>query len=91
MQFETRACLDNLESTFKHVQDLYSITNNGLERISTSMSSVSTSTMLTARIKLAEWLERREGTWKLPSRSAMIIAPFPHRHLAPPRHGTSCR
>jgi len=68
MQFEIRACLDNLESTFKHVQDLYNFTNNGLERTSTFMSSVSTSTLLTARIKLAGWLERREGTWKLSSR-----------------------
>jgi len=69
MQFEIQACLKKLESTFKHVQDLYIFTNNGLERISTSMSSVSTSTMLTARIKLAGWLERREGTWKLSNRS----------------------
>jgi len=23
--------------------------------------------------------------------SAMIIAPFPHQHLAPPCHSTSCR
>ena len=60
MQSEIRACLDNLESTFKHTQDLYNITNDP-ERISTSMSSESTSTMLTARIKLAGWLKRRSG------------------------------
>jgi len=69
MQFEIRACLEKLESTFRHVQDLYNITNNRLERISTSMSGVSTSTLLTARIKLAGWLERREGIWRLSSRS----------------------
>jgi len=69
MQFEIRACLEKLQSTFGHIQDLYNFTDNGLERISTSMSSVSTSTMLTSRIKLAGWLERREGTWKLNSRS----------------------
>jgi len=69
MQLEIRACLDNLESTFTHVQDLYDVTNNRLERISKSMSLVSTSTMLTARINLVGWLERREGTWKLSSRS----------------------
>jgi len=68
MQFEIRACLENLESSFKHVQDLYNITNNRLEHISRPMSTVSTSTMLTARIKLAGWLERREGAWKLSSR-----------------------
>jgi len=28
MQFEIQACPDNLESTFKHVQDLYNFTNN---------------------------------------------------------------
>jgi len=69
MQFEVRKCLDNLESTFGHVQDLYQFTKDGLERISTSMSSVSTSTKLTARIKLAGWLERRKAIWTLSSRS----------------------
>jgi len=33
------------------------------------MLSVSTSTMLTVRVKSGQWLERREGTWKLPSRT----------------------
>jgi len=66
MQFKIRTCFDNLESTFSHVQDLYTFTNNGLER---SSSRVSTSTTLTARIKLAGWLKQREGTWKLDSRS----------------------
>jgi len=69
MQFEVRKCLDNLESAFRHVQDLYDFTKDGLERISTSMSSDSTSTMLTARTKLARWLERREGTWRFSRRS----------------------
>jgi len=54
MQFNIRACLDKPESTFRHVQDLYNFTNNGLER---SSSNVSTSTTLTARVKLAGWLE----------------------------------
>ena len=69
MQFQIRECIDTLESTFRHVLDLYNFTNNGLERTSTSMSSVSTSTMLTARIRLAGWLGRTEGTWRLSSRS----------------------
>ena len=73
MQFEVRKCLDNLESSFRHVQDLYHFTKDGLERTSTSMSSVSTSTMLTARVKLARWLERREGTWRISSRSTSTI------------------
>jgi len=69
MQSEIRTCLEKLESSFKHVQDLYNITDNRLERIATSTSIVSTSTMLTARIKLAGWLKRREGIWGLSSRS----------------------
>jgi len=94
MQFEIRAGLDNLESTFSHVQDLYNFTNNRIERISRPMSGVSTSTMLTARIKLAAWLERREGTWQLSSRStsttmrlqqrdSVFTSPSPSQPLVP--------
>jgi hypothetical protein len=70
MQSEIRACLEKLESSFRHVHDLYIISNNRLERVATSTSIVSTSTMLTARIKLAGWLKRRERIWRLSSRSA---------------------
>ena len=69
MQFEIRACLEKLESVYRHVNDLYTINHNRLERVVTSSSLVSTSTMLTARIKLAGWLKRREGIWRLGSRS----------------------
>jgi len=79
MQVEIRACLEKLESTFRHVQDLYDFTNNRLERISTSTSGVSTSTMLTARIKLAGWLERRERLWKLSSRSTSTTVKLERR------------
>ena len=68
MQFEIRACLEKLESQYRHVNDLYTINHNRLERTVTSSSTVSTSTMLTARIKLAGWLKQREGTWRLGSR-----------------------
>ena len=66
MQFEIRACHEKLESVDKHVDKLYTINQNRLERVETSSS---TSTMLSARIKLAGWLKRREGIWKLGSRS----------------------
>jgi hypothetical protein len=72
MQSEIRACIEKLESSFRHVHDLYNISNNRLERVATSTSNVSTSTMLTARIKLAGWLKRREGIWRLSSRSTSI-------------------
>ena len=68
MQFEIRACLEKLESVYRHVNDLYTINHNRLERVVTSSSTVSTSTMLTARIKLAGWLKRREGIWRLGNR-----------------------
>ena len=68
MQSEIQACLEKLEASFKHINDLYSFANNRLVRVVTTTSLVSTSTMLTARIKLAGWLKRREGTWGLSSR-----------------------
>ena len=57
MRSEIRACLEKLESTSKHVNDLYTINHNRLERVVTSSSTVSTSTILPARIKLAGWLK----------------------------------
>ena len=69
MRSEIRACLEKLESTSKHVNDLYTINHNRLERVVTSSSTVSTSTILPARIKLAGWLKRREEIWRLGTRS----------------------
>ena len=69
MQFEIRACIEKLESQYRHVNDLYTINHNRLERTVTSTSTISTSTLLTARIKLAGWLKRREGAWRLSSRN----------------------
>ena len=68
MQSEIRACLDKLESSFRHVNDLYNLANNRLVRVVTTTSMVSTSTTLTARVKLVSWLKRREGTWSFFSR-----------------------
>ena len=69
MQSEIQACFEKLESSFGHVNDLYTFANNRLVRVSTSTSIVSTSTMLSARIKLASWLKQREGTWGLLKRN----------------------
>ena len=72
MQSEIRTCLEKLERSFRHVNDLYSFANNRLVRVATSTSCVSTSTMLPARIKLAGWLKRREGIWLLSRRGRSI-------------------
>jgi len=69
MRSEIRACLDKLESFSGHVNDFYNVANNRLMRVRTSTSDFSTSTKLTARIALAGWLKRREGTWGLSKRS----------------------
>jgi hypothetical protein len=68
MQSEIRACLDKLESSFRHVNDLYNFANNRLVRVATHSSMLSTSTTLTARVKLVSWLKRREGSWSFSSR-----------------------
>jgi hypothetical protein len=69
MQTEIRECLEELESSFGHVLNLYNTIKNPLVRVATSTSMVSTSTALTARVKLAGWLKRRERVWKFSSRS----------------------
>ena len=65
---DVQRCLTKLETTFQHVHTLYDIMNNGLARIASRTSIFSTSTNLTVRIKLADWLKRREGAWGLPNR-----------------------
>ena len=37
---------------------------NGLARVASNISNLSTSTTLTARIKLVDWLKEREDTWR---------------------------
>ena len=69
MQAEIRACLEELENLFGHVNDLYNITKDSLVRVARPASLFSTSTALTARVKLAGWLKRREGTWGFSSRN----------------------
>ena len=65
MRSDIEMCLTELETSFQHVHTLYDITNNGLARIPSRASTISTSTNLTVRIKLADWLEGLEGTWGL--------------------------
>ena len=69
MQSEIQACSGKLESSFGHVSDLYAFSSNRLVRVSRPTSIFSTSTMLTAQIKLAGWLKQREGTWGLLKRN----------------------
>ena len=71
MRSDVQTCLTKLETTFQHAHTLYDIMNNGLARIVSRTSIFSSSTNLTIRIKLAEWLKRRERTWGLLSRRNM--------------------
>ena len=68
MRSDVQICLTKLETTFQHVNTLYNIMNNGLARIVSRTSIFSTSTNLTIRIKLYNWLKRREKTWGLSNR-----------------------
>ena len=65
MRSDIETCLTKLETTFQHVYSLYDIMNHGLERIASRASIFSTSTNLTLRIRLADWLKGLEGTWGL--------------------------
>ena len=59
MRSEISACLEKLESSFGHVNDLYTFAHNRLVRASAWMSTK----RLPARVKLADWLQEREGMW----------------------------
>ena len=63
MRTEIQMCLRKLDTTFQHTWRLYTAMSNGIARISTNGSTTSTSTALTARIKLVGWLRDRQGTW----------------------------
>ena len=63
MRSDVQICLTKLETTFQHVHTLYDIMNNGLTRIVSRTSIFSTSTNLTVRIELADWLRKWEETW----------------------------
>ena len=63
MRSDVQTCLTKLEATFQHVHTLCDMMSNGLGRITSRTSITSTSTNLSVRIKLADWLKGWEGTW----------------------------
>ena len=65
MRSDVETCLTKLETAFQHAHSLYDIMNHGLERVASRASIFSTSTNLTVRIQLADWLNGLEGTWGL--------------------------
>ena len=82
MQTEIQECLEELESSFGHVNDLYNINKNPLMRVATSTSLVSTSTALTAHVKLVGWLKRREESWSFSRRSnSTSVRPVTFREI----------
>jgi len=68
MRSEIQKCLRNLGNSFQHLWTLYIAMTNGLARVATNGSILSTSTTLTARAKLVGWLKNREDTWKFSRR-----------------------
>ena len=63
MRSNVQTCLTKLEATFQHVHTLYDMMSNGLGRTASRTTDISTSTNLSVRIKLTDWLKRWEGTW----------------------------
>ena len=63
MRSEIQTCMKKLENAFQHSWKLYTAMSHGLARVTTKESTFSTSTALTARIKLVGWLKDREDTW----------------------------
>ena len=63
MRSEIQTCMKKLDNAFQHSWKLYTAMSHGLARVPTKESTFSTSTTLTARIKLVNWLKDREDTW----------------------------
>jgi hypothetical protein len=61
MQTKIQDCLINLEISFNQVDRLHDSFDGQLKRMSTSGSLLSTSTTLTVRVQLANWLEKFGG------------------------------
>lgn len=62
MRSEIQLCLRKLDTAFQHTWRLYSAMSNGLARTPSTGSTFSTTTALTARINLVDWLKGRQGT-----------------------------
>ena len=65
MRSEIQKCLRELNNASQHSLSLYTTMSHGLARGTSNESIFSTSTTLTARIKLVEWLKDREDTWRM--------------------------
>ena len=84
MGSEIRACLRKLETAFQHTWRLYGAMSNGPARAPTNGSTLSTSTTLTARINLVDWLKNRQGTWEISRQKkgaitvSVIVVIWPH-------------
>jgi predicted nucleic acid-binding protein len=74
MRSEIQKCLRKLDTAFQHTWNLYNAMTNGLARVGTNVSVLSTSTTLTARIKLVDWLKRRDETWNFSRPTKGVIS-----------------
>ena len=75
MRSEIQRCLRKLDNTFQHVWNIYTATTNGLARVA---SNLSTSTALTARIKLVDRLkdfEDRRRFARQRKAAAQVLSP----------------
>ena len=77
MRSDVGTCLTELETTFQHVHTLYDIMNHGMANIAARASIFSTSTNLTVRIKLADWLNGLEERWGLSKQQRSISVSHP--------------
>ena len=73
MRSEVQKCLRKLDTAFQHSWTLYTAMSNGLARVATNGTTFSTSTTLSARIKLVDWLKYREVTWGMPKQRKSAI------------------
>ena len=63
MRSQIQTSLKRLDDAFQHAWNLYLAFSHCLPRVPTKESTFSTSTRLTARIKLANWIAYCEETW----------------------------
>ena len=90
MRSEIQMCLRKLETAFQHTWRLYGAMSNGLARAPTNGSTLSTSTTLTARINLVDWLKNRQGTWAISRQRkgaitvSVIVVIWPHESRSVP-------
>ena len=73
MRSDVQKCLRKLDTAFQHSWTLYIAMSNGLSRVATNGTTFSTSSTLTARIKLVDWLKDREGTWGMSKQRNDVI------------------